>query len=961
VLSEIDREAFNGGYDYHSVQRRSVSSGPTPTPTQPPVIGHFARLTGDRHNLAIVHWSGENSTAIFILTVVRYRNGSSRQSNLWRSINYGFNFTMDNNKVNNTVLDYYYINPHNKTKLIFTAEIAQRLYITENEGDSYSCVKVPFVPNDVDYSPFLEESVTAYDQTHKALFVSADHGKTWTSVGKNITKYYWEVLESEDYTKIYFEQLHGSGSKVYVISAPYHSANIKEFQPSSNRYHFDQSSLVLSHEYILSQVTANGSATLYVSHNRGPFVAAQFPLHNQLHEKDYLLVDASEGQVFVAVNHRSNLTSLYMSEALGISYTLVLEDVVTTSDASWASNSATVQLYHVLGVQGTYFVNQHRHDRTPWTLVSFDKGAQWLTVPAPAVDNHGRGTYCYQPNCSLQLDVRSMFSRDSSIGLIWAQGNVGQSKTTRNEGSFMSRDGGLTWQWVFDAYFLASFADHGAVIAAAQRTYTYRQRTTNQIQHSCDEGTTWKSITMPLSIHVIGVLTEPGERSLIISVFGFENGWTEWLMGQLDFRQIASDPCKPTDYYNWIPTDERIGRRCLLGQSVVYRRRKADVCCFNGYDFEVPISTSICECAKEDFECDFGYERAELGSPCMPSPGTPSKGPPLICPEGQSYNVTRGYRKVAGDVCHIGNEAMSFIQEVLPCPIDPPGGLTIKCDHSIVSPGEKLTFVLKQSSGGIITTSYTWSFDDGTQDQTFIGYSNSQTVVHAFSRSRDSPYLISVVAQNAGGQISAIKPIVVYDKIVNAEVVYLKPVVKNILATFSVHLDTSQNQSYGSVQYLWYPSKGSFSIVTNLPVFSHIYKEAGLYEAKVDISNYLPNVAPLTVHYQVTVNSGPGGLLLTASPSRIAAGQRVSFTLNQTVGTTKNSTVYTWNFGDGHTINVTSFSHSHHVVHQYLNSSRTLYKIKVTAITGFADASASTYIVVNGKTNVSNMLLLNYT
>jgi hypothetical protein len=396
VLSEIDREAFNGGYDYHSVQRRSVSSGPTPTPTQPPVIGHFARLTGDRHNLAIVHWSGENSTAIFILTVVRYRNGSSRQSNLWRSINYGFNFTMDNNKVNNTVLDYYYINPHNKTKLIFTAEIAQRLYITENEGDSYSCVKVPFVPNDVDYSPFLEESVTAYDQTHKALFVSADHGKTWTSVGKNITKYYWEVLESEDYTKIYFEQLHGSGSKVYVISAPYHSANIKEFQPSSNRYHFDQSSLVLSHEYILSQVTANGSATLYVSHNRGPFVAAQFPLHNQLHEKDYLLVDASEGQVFVAVNHRSNLTSLYMSEALGISYTLVLEDVVTTSDASWASNSATVQLYHVLGVQGTYFVNQHRHDRTPWTLVSFDKGAQWLTVPAPAVDNHGRGTYCYQ-------------------------------------------------------------------------------------------------------------------------------------------------------------------------------------------------------------------------------------------------------------------------------------------------------------------------------------------------------------------------------------------------------------------------------------------------------------------------------------------------------------------------------------------------------------------------------------
>ena len=58
-------------------------------------------------------------------------------------------------------------------------------------------------------------------------------------------------------------------------------------------------------------------------------------------------MDASEGQVFVAVNHRSNLTSLYMSEALGISYTLILEDVVTTSDATWELNSATVQLYNV--------------------------------------------------------------------------------------------------------------------------------------------------------------------------------------------------------------------------------------------------------------------------------------------------------------------------------------------------------------------------------------------------------------------------------------------------------------------------------------------------------------------------------------------------------------------------------------------------------------------------------------
>ena len=41
---------------------------------------------------------------------------------------------------------------------------------------------------------------------------------------------------------------------MYVISAPYDLTNVKEFQPDSSRAHFDQNSLVLSHEYILSQV-----------------------------------------------------------------------------------------------------------------------------------------------------------------------------------------------------------------------------------------------------------------------------------------------------------------------------------------------------------------------------------------------------------------------------------------------------------------------------------------------------------------------------------------------------------------------------------------------------------------------------------------------------------------------------------------------------------------------------------
>ena len=105
-------------------------------------------------------------------------------------------------------------------------------------------------------------------------------------------------------------------------------------------------------------------------------------------------------------------------------------------------------------------------------------------------------------------------------------------------------------------------------------------------------------------------------------------------------------------------------------------------------------------------------------------------------------------------------------------------------------------------------------------------------------------------------------PLPPIDKIVNAKVVQPSLIVENILSTFSVHLDTSKNQSYGSVQYLWYPTKSSVGTRTELPVLSYTYKNAGVYQAKVIISNYLPYVIPFTVRYQVTVASGElGGCL----------------------------------------------------------------------------------------------------
>ncbi|KAF8075280.1 vacuolar protein sorting/targeting protein 10 [Lyophyllum atratum] len=297
--------------------------------------------------------------------------------------------------------------------------------------------------------------------------------------------------------------------------------------------------------------------------------------------------------------------------------------------------------------------------------ITHNDGSTWKPLIPPKVDSQGKPYECNSVKCALhvhgyteRLDPRATFSSPSVVGLIMAVGNVGESLAPyKDSDTFLSRDGGFTWEEVHKDAHLWEFGDSGSVLVMVND-----EEPTDHVLFSTDEGLNWREYKFTdEKIRVRFIVTVPSDTSRRFILIGNYPRAPGSVAVHVDFSSLTSKQCilnvedpGHDDFELWSPSEER-EEQCLFGRQTLYHRRVRSANCVVGNQPKAADKVvSTCPCAKIDFECEFNYVKNDADE-CVLSPGATPLPSEESCKNGEEYWYDRTpYRLIPYSSCKEG-------------------------------------------------------------------------------------------------------------------------------------------------------------------------------------------------------------------------------------------------------------------------------------------------------------------
>ncbi|KAF7345047.1 Sortilin [Mycena venus] len=674
-------DVYMGSPGYRKVPGNTCTGGSKDAQVQKscqlgkPEDGSIAHKTFEFPSKIEQHQYLQDSTTILVLLVDHTLWQSSNEGSSWTQLYPGEHFTQ------------FYIHKYDSSRAYLLTN-TEKFYFTVDSAHTWDTRSAPTRPTSfhvlaLRFHPEPDTLIWLGDRDckdfracHVEAQYSLDNGQTWTFVEKYVVNCAWAVgtklvadereILCESYSNKTGSQMlfqMGDNPLALVEGPEYFRKQKKIFEEVVGFAKFSEFLVVAE---ILAETR---SLNLQVSLDGIHFAAAQFPPNMKPETHAYTILDSSTASLFVHMTMTEPphpfWGNILKSNSNGTYFSLSAENVNR-------DGRGYVDFEKVLGLDGIALINVVANPeealltgrKVLQSRITHNDGSTWKPLAPPTHDSFRNAYPCNNPNCALHVHgyterLDSLIKSTSSIvGLIIAVGNVGESLLPYDQSdTFLSRDGGFTWEELHKDAHLWKIGDSGSVIVIAND-----EEPTDHVLFSTNEGLSWRHFKFSeVKIRVRSIVTVPEDTSRRFLLLGHQPRSSSNLAVFLDFTAVTSRQCVidvedpgHDDFELWSPSDER-AERCLFGRQTVYHRRVRETDCYVG---TLPKANErverACACVKADFECEFNYYK-NAEDECILTPGTLPLPNEETCDDDAEYWYERtAYRKIAFSSCEDG-------------------------------------------------------------------------------------------------------------------------------------------------------------------------------------------------------------------------------------------------------------------------------------------------------------------